>query len=39
MSTRNDDVHVIATGSGEVRSSTGERIGDFGQVYLDNESE
>jgi hypothetical protein len=38
MSIRNEDVHLIATGSGEVRSSTGERVGDIGQVYLDNES-
>jgi hypothetical protein len=38
MSIRNEDVHLIATGSGEVRSSTGERIGDIGQVYLDNET-
>ena len=38
MTIRNEDVHQIATGSGEVRSSTGERIGDIGQVYLDNET-
>src|SRR5918997_1043544 len=38
MSIRNEDVHLIATGSGEVRSTTGERIGDIGQIYLDNES-
>jgi PRC-barrel domain protein len=38
MSIRNEDVHLIATGSGEVRSSTGERIGEIKQVYLDNES-
>jgi hypothetical protein len=38
MSIRNEDVHLIATGSGEVRSATGDRIGDIGQVYLDNES-
>ena len=38
MSIRNEDVHLIATGSGEVRSATGERIGGIGQVYLDNES-
>ena len=38
MSIRNEDVHLIATGDGEVRSATGERIGGIGQVYLDNES-
>jgi hypothetical protein len=38
MSIRNEDVHQLATGSGEVRSATGERIGNIGQVYLDNES-
>ena len=38
MSISSEDVHLIATGSGEVRSSTGERIGDIGQVYLDNET-
>ena len=38
MSIGNEDVHLIATGSGEVRSSTGERIGDGGKVYLDNET-
>ena len=38
MSIRNEDVHLIATGSGEVRSSAGERIGEIKQVYLDNES-
>jgi hypothetical protein len=38
MSIRNEDVHLIATGSGEVRSATGERIGEIKQVYLDNES-
>ncbi|HEV2927442.1 MAG TPA: PRC-barrel domain-containing protein [Propionibacteriaceae bacterium] len=38
MSIRNEDVHLIATGSGEVRTSTGERIGEIKQVYLDNES-
>jgi hypothetical protein len=38
MSIRNEDVHLIATGSGEVRSATGERIGGIGQVYLDNET-
>jgi sporulation protein YlmC with PRC-barrel domain len=38
MSIRNEDVHLIATGSGEVRTSTGERLGDIGQVYLDNET-
>ena len=38
MSIRNEDVHLIATGSGEVRSATGDRIGDIGQIYLDNES-
>jgi hypothetical protein len=38
MSIRNEDVHLIATGSGEVRSATGERIGGIGQIYLDNET-
>jgi hypothetical protein len=38
MSIRNEDVHAIATGSGEVRSATGDRIGEIGQVYLDNET-
>jgi sporulation protein YlmC with PRC-barrel domain len=38
MSIRNEEVHLIATGAGEVRSSTGERIGEIKQVYLDNES-
>ena len=38
MSIRNEDVHLIATGSGEVRTSTGERLGDIGQIYLDNET-
>jgi len=38
MSIRNEDVHLIATGNGEVRSATGERIGGIGQIYLDNES-
>jgi PRC-barrel domain len=38
MSIRNEDVHLLATGNGEVRSATGERIGGIGQVYLDNES-
>ena len=38
MSIRNEDVHLIATGSGEVRSATGDRIGGIGQIYLDNES-
>ncbi len=38
MSIRNEDVHLIATGNGEVRSATGEKIGGIGQVYLDNES-
>jgi sporulation protein YlmC with PRC-barrel domain len=38
MSIRNEDVHLIATGAGEVRTSTGERIGEIKQVYLDNES-
>ena len=38
MSIRNEDVHLIATGSGEVRSATGDRIGEIGQVYLDNET-
>jgi hypothetical protein len=38
MSIRNEDVHQIATGSGEVRSANGDRIGNIGQVYLDNES-
>ena len=38
MSIRNEDVHLLATGNGEVRSATGESIGGIGQVYLDNES-
>jgi PRC-barrel domain len=38
MSIRNEDVHLIATGSGEVRSANGDRIGGIGQIYLDNES-
>jgi hypothetical protein len=38
MSIRNEDVHLIATGSGEVRSANGDRIGEIGQVYLDNET-
>ncbi|HWI01499.1 MAG TPA: PRC-barrel domain-containing protein [Propionibacteriaceae bacterium] len=38
MSIRNEDVHLIATGSGEVRSATGDRIGEIGQIYLDNET-
>ena len=38
MSIRNEDVHLIGTGSGEVRSTTGEKIGSVGQIYLDDES-
>jgi hypothetical protein len=38
MSIRNEDVHLIATGSGEVRSANGDKIGGVGQIYLDNES-
>ena len=38
MTIRNEDVDTIAGGGGEVRTSSGEKDGKVGQVYLDDES-
>ena len=38
MTIRNEDVDTIAGGGGEVRTSSGEKVGKVGQVYLDDES-
>jgi sporulation protein YlmC with PRC-barrel domain len=38
MTIRSEDVNRIAGGGGEVRTSSGEKIGKVGQVYLDDET-
>ena len=39
MTIRDEDVTTVAQGGGEVRTSSGEKIGKIGQIYLDDESE
>jgi hypothetical protein len=38
MSISEEDVDRIATGGGEVRTTAGDKIGNIGQVYLDDSS-
>lgn len=38
MTIRGEDVDTIAGGGGEVRTSSGDRVGKVGQIYLDDES-
>jgi sporulation protein YlmC with PRC-barrel domain len=38
MTIRSEDVNRIAGGGGEVRTSSGEKVGKVGQVYLDDET-
>jgi sporulation protein YlmC with PRC-barrel domain len=38
MTIRSEDVNRIAAGGGEVRTSSGEKVGKVGQVYLDDET-
>jgi sporulation protein YlmC with PRC-barrel domain len=38
MTIRSEDVNRIAGGGGEVRTSSGEKVGNVGQVYLDDET-
>jgi sporulation protein YlmC with PRC-barrel domain len=38
MTIRSEDVKRIAGGGGEVRTSSGEKVGKVGQVYLDDET-
>ena len=38
MTIRSEDVNTILGGGGEVRTSSGDKIGKVGQVYLDDET-
>jgi sporulation protein YlmC with PRC-barrel domain len=38
MTIRSEDINTIVGGGGEVRTSSGDKIGKVGQVYLDDES-
>lgn len=38
MTIRGEDVDTIAGGGGDVRTSSGDRVGKVGQIYLDDES-
>ncbi len=38
MTINDDDVNMIASGGGEVRTSHGDKVGKIGQVYLDDDS-
>jgi PRC-barrel domain len=38
MTIRDEDVATVARGGGEVRTTSGEKIGNIGQIYTDDES-
>ena len=38
MTIRDEDVATVARGGGEVRTTSGDKIGNIGQIYLDDES-
>ena len=38
MTIRSEDVDRIVGGGGEVRTSGGDKVGNVGQVYLDDET-
>jgi len=38
MTIRDEDVATVARGGGDVRTTSGDKIGNIGQVYLDDES-
>jgi len=38
MTIRDQDVDTVARGGGDVRTTSGDKIGNIGQVYLDDES-
>jgi len=38
MTIRSEDLNTIVGGGGEVRTTSGDKIGNVGQVYLDDES-
>jgi hypothetical protein len=38
MTIRSEDINMIVGGGGEVRTSSGDKVGKVGQVYLDDQS-